>query len=62
MGYAAELREAAISISHLMATVQPVPAPTPSLTVVGTGIRAVTQLTLEAIAAMVDWHLLLVRV
>ena len=58
MGYAAELRDASTVITRLMAAMQPAPAPTPSLTVVGTGIRAVAQLTLEAIAAMASAEVL----
>ncbi|MCL4783604.1 MAG: hypothetical protein KJZ70_11280 [Bryobacterales bacterium] len=59
MKYTDELRNAAASIGRLMDAVQPVPAPRPSLTVVGTGIRAVTQLTLEAVAAMASAESLL---
>ena len=59
MKYTPELRNAAASIGRLLDAVQPVPAPRPSLTVVGTGIRAVTQLTLEAVAAMASAESLL---
>ncbi|MCC6262371.1 MAG: hypothetical protein IT169_02250 [Bryobacterales bacterium] len=52
MQYEPELTKAAAAIRQLMDAVQPLPAPKPSLTVVGTGIRAVSQLTLEAVAAM----------
>lgn len=59
MSYASQLRSAAAAIGRLMDAVQALPAPKPSLTVVGTGIRAVAQLTLEAVAAMASAESLL---
>ena len=59
MPFVSELSDAAAAIVRLMDAVQPLPAPRPSLTVVGTGIRAITQLTLEAVAAMASAESLL---
>lgn len=55
-----QLSEVAAAATRLMATLQPGAAPVGgSLTVIGTGIRAITQLTIEALAAMATAEVLL---
>lgn len=58
--YERELREAAQAAARLVAALPKAsPAAAGSLTVVGTGIRAIGQLTIEALAAMADAEALL---